>query len=81
MVHGHKDIIDTSLQSYTLFIKKTLADTIILWLLNLGITMLIHNKDDIVFVTEFPWFLGQPVHNRLIKIKELLSVISSNLPF
>ena len=54
MVHGHGDIIDTSLQSYTLFIKKTLADTIILWLLNLGITMLIHNKDDIVFVTEFP---------------------------
>ena len=28
---------------------------IILWLLKLGITMLIHNKDDIEFVTEFPF--------------------------
>jgi len=27
-----------------------------LWLLKLGITMLIHNKDDIEFVTEFPCF-------------------------
>ena len=34
---------------------------IILWLLKLGITMLIHNKDDIEFVTEFPCFLGHPV--------------------
>ena len=25
------------------------------------ITMLIHNKDDIEFVTEFPCFLGHPV--------------------
>ena len=24
-------------------------------------TMLIHNKDDIEFVTEFPCFLGHPV--------------------
>ena len=32
-----------------------------LWLLKLGITMLIHNKDDIEFVTEFPCFLGHPV--------------------
>ena len=55
------DIIDTSLQSFTLFIKLTLADIIILWLLKLGITMLIHNKDDIEFVTEFPCFLGNPV--------------------
>jgi len=30
-------------------------------LLKLGITMLIHNKDDIQFVTEFPCFLGHPV--------------------
>ena len=29
--------------------------------LKLGITMLIHNKDDIQFVTEFPCFLGHPV--------------------
>ena len=48
------DIIDKSLQSFTLFI-------IILWILKLGITMLIHNKDDIEFVTEFPCFLGHPV--------------------
>ena len=26
-----------------------------------GITMLIHNKDDIEFVTEFPCLLGHPV--------------------
>ena len=25
--------------------------------------MLIHNKDDIEFVTEFPCFLGHPVYN------------------
>jgi len=30
--------------------------------LKLGITMLIHNKDDIEFVTEFPCFLGHPVY-------------------
>ena len=29
---------------------------IILWLLKLGITLLIHNKDDIEFVTEFHVF-------------------------
>jgi len=29
--------------------------------LKLGITMLIHNTDDIEFVTEFPCFLGHPV--------------------
>ena len=29
--------------------------------LEIGITMLIHNKDDIEFVTEFPCFLGHPV--------------------
>ena len=32
-----------------------------LWLLKLGITMLVHNEDDIEFVTEFPCFLGHPV--------------------
>jgi len=31
--------------------------------LKLGITMLIHNKDDIEFVTEFPCFLGHPVYS------------------
>ena len=30
----------------------------------LGITMLIHNKDDIEFVTEFPCFLGHPVESK-----------------
>jgi len=29
---------------------------IILWVLKLGLTMLIHTKDDIEFVTEFPCF-------------------------
>ena len=29
--------------------------------MKLGITMLIHNKDDIEFVIEFPCFLGHPV--------------------
>ena len=29
-----------------------------------GITMLIHNKDDIEFVTEFPCFLGHPVSSK-----------------
>ena len=29
--------------------------------MKLGITMLIHNKDDIEFVTEFPCYLGHPV--------------------
>ena len=29
--------------------------------MKLGITMLIHNKDDIQFVTELPCFLGHPV--------------------
>jgi len=43
--------------------KLHLADIIILWLLKLCITMLIHNKDDIEFVTEFPCFLGHPVFN------------------
>ena len=36
---------------------------IILWLLKLGITMLIHNKDDIEFVTEFPCLFGTPCIN------------------
>ena len=40
-------------------------DIIILWLLKLGITMLIHNKDDIEFVTEFPCLLGHPVDKQL----------------
>ena len=39
--------------------------------LGISITMLIHNKDDIEFVTEFPCFLGHPVANRA---KELYTV-------
>ena len=40
--------------------------------------MLIHNRDDIEFVTEFPCFLGHPVHEirliyiSIINIEELL---------
>ena len=38
--------------------------------------MLIHNKDDIEFVTEFPCFLGHPVHEiRLIYI----SIINTHI--
>ena len=44
----------------------------ILWLLKLGITMLIHNKDDIQFVTEFPCLFGTPCMNREIKTFVLL---------
>ena len=36
--------------------------------LKLGITMLIYNKDDIQFVTEFPCFLGHPVAKTKFKI-------------
>ena len=36
--------------------------------MKIGITMLIHNKDDIEFVTEFPCFLGHPVYNTTIKL-------------
>ena len=35
--------------------------------MKLGITMLIHNKDYIEFVTEFPCFLGHPVPFRVLK--------------
>ena len=40
--------------------------------MKLGITMLIHNKDDIEFVTEFPCFLGHPVHHRRMKNTPIL---------
>ena len=43
-VHLAKNIIDTSFQSFTLFIKSTLADIMIFLFLKLGITMLIHTK-------------------------------------
>ncbi len=35
------------------------------WLLKIGITMLINNKDDIEFVTEFTCFLGHPVYKSI----------------
>ena len=35
-----------------------------IWLLQLGITMLMYNKDDIEFVTEFLCFLGHPVYGK-----------------
>ena len=34
-------------------------------LLKSGITMLIHNKDDIEFVTEFPCLLGHTVDKKV----------------
>jgi len=37
--------------------------------MKLGITMLIHNKDDIEFVTEFPCFLGLDVSKICTRIK------------
>ena len=44
--------------------------------------MLIHNKDDIEFVTEFPCFLGHPVSNHryhLEIINRILKLYSTNL--
>ena len=55
-----------SSQPFTVFI----ADVIILWLLKSGITMLILNKDDVEFVTEFPCLLGHPVPNEVHIQKE-----------
>ena len=52
---------------------------IILWLLKLGITMLIHNKGDIEFVTEFPCFLGHPEYYDSYIIFLLLSLVLNNL--
>ena len=37
--------------------------------MKIGITMLIHNKDDIEFVTKFPCFLGHPVSKYKISNK------------
>ena len=45
------------------YYRHIFADLIILWLLQSGITILIHNKDDIEFVTEFPCLLGHPVES------------------
>ena len=39
--------------------------------MKLGITMLIHNKDDIEFVTEFPCFLGHPVYYTILRFLEM----------
>ena len=45
--------------------------------MKLGITMLIHNKDDIEFVTEFPCFLGHPVHCTLENLYLIILYLSS----
>ena len=37
--------------------------------MKLGITKLIHNKDYIEFVTEFPCFLGHPVWSQVVQCK------------
>ena len=39
--------------------------------MKLGITMLIHYKDDIQFVTEFPCLLGHPVYPRIYWTSEI----------
>ena len=41
--------------------------------MKLGITMLIHNKDDIEFVTEFPCFLGHPVHSNVFSFTTVIT--------
>ena len=42
----------------------------------IGITMLINGKDDILFVTEFPCFLGHPVEYKLCSKKVLYESVS-----
>ena len=42
--------------------------------MKLGITMLIHNKDEIDFVTEFPCFLGHPLDKEM-RMKEFRFII------
>ena len=48
-----------------------------------GITMLIHDKDDIEFVTEFPCLLGHPVYESKIngpnRFKTMYAVTTANL--
>ena len=67
--------MDTSLQSFPVFIKKTLADIKIVRLLKLGITMLIHNEDDFEFVTEFTYLLEHPVYIPVrLRVFECLNV-------
>ena len=60
--------------------QKDVADIIILWLFKLGITMLIHNKDDIEFVTEFPCFLGHPVYKVVISVFRFWCLYVDHLP-
>ena len=43
--------------------------------------MLIHNKDDIEFVTEFPCLLGHPVHEmNQIKVRTQLRIVNQEHP-
>ena len=52
-----------SLQSFYPFHEiNSGGHKILLWLLKLGITILIHNKDDIQFVTEFPCFFWDTLY-------------------
>ena len=53
---------------------------------DLGITIIIHKKDDIEFVTEFPFLLGHPIYVfewlatfRNVFNKFLINVIDSRL--
>ena len=47
--------------------------------MKLGITMLIHNKDDIEFVTEFPCLLGHPAYQHLFNHLEVLGRTSRHI--
>ena len=49
---------------------------IILWFWKLGITMLILNKDDIEFVTDFPCFFGTTC---ILKKKEFKSLTKKGM--
>ena len=46
----------------------------------IGITMLIHNKDDIEFVTEFPCLLGHPVYKQGSGLIECTMLYMVSLP-
>jgi len=50
-----------------------------LWLLKSGITMLILNKDELEFVTEFPYLLGHPVYSIIKKIPLYSKTVDSSM--
>ena len=67
------DIIDTSLQPFTVFNHK-LNSSRHNYIMAFEIRYyLIHNKDDIECVTEFPCFLGHPVH-KILNIRNIRKI-------